>query len=57
LVDYPFKGQLELYLTKLNLGHRRLIEGNFKIVYRIEKVKIYVVDFFDGRDNPDKMKG
>lgn len=53
----PYKGQYELYLSKLNQGHRRLIEGNFKIVYRVEENVIYVVDFFDSRDNPEKMKG
>jgi Txe/YoeB family toxin of Txe-Axe toxin-antitoxin module len=53
----PYKGQYELYLAKLNQGHRRLIEGNFKIVYRIDENVIYVVDFFDSRDSPEKMKG
>lgn len=53
----PYKGQYELYLAKLNQGHRRLIEGNFKFVYRVEENVIYVVDFFDSRDNPEKMKG
>lgn len=53
----PYKGQYELYLAKLNQAHRRLIEGNFKIVYRIDENVIYVVDFFDSRDSPEKMKG
>ena len=57
LYRQPYKGQFELYLAKLNQGHRRLIEGNFKIVYRVEDNVIYVVDFFDSRDNPEKMKG
>ena len=53
----PHKGQYEPYLSKLKQGHRRLIEGNFKIVYRVEDNTIYVVDFFDSRDDPKKMKG
>ena len=53
----PYKGQYEPYLAKLKQGHRRLIEGNFKIVYRVENDNIYVVDFFDSRDNPSKMMG
>lgn len=53
----PHKGQYEPYLAKLKQGHRRLIEGNFKIVYRVENNTVYVVDFFDSRDNPSKMKG
>lgn len=53
----PYKGQYEPYLSRLKQGHRRLIEGNFKIVYRVEDNIIYVVDFFDSRDDPGKMKG
>ena len=53
----PYKGQYEPYLSKLKQGHKRLIEGNFKIVYRVEDNIIYVVDFFDSRDDPKKMKG
>jgi len=53
----PYKGQYEPYLAKLKQGHRRLIEGNFKIVYRVEDNVIYVVDFFDSRDDPKKMNG
>jgi Txe/YoeB family toxin of Txe-Axe toxin-antitoxin module len=53
----PYQGQYEPYLVKLKQGHRRLIEGNFKIVYRIEDDTVYVVDFFDSRENPSKMKG
>lgn len=55
LRDYPHKGQPEPYLIKLNQGHRRLIQGNFKIVYRIEKDIIYVVDFFDSHQEPNKL--
>lgn len=57
LSNQPYKGQHEPYLAKLKQGHRRLIEGNFKIVYRIEDNIIYVVDFFDSRDDHNKMKG
>jgi plasmid stabilization system protein ParE len=51
------KGQYEPYLKNLNKGHRRLIEGHFKIIYRIEGDYIYVTDFFDARQDPQKMKG
>ncbi|MDH5475730.1 MAG: hypothetical protein OEX22_08585 [Cyclobacteriaceae bacterium] len=57
LVSYPKGGQREEYLEHLNKNHRRLIEGHFKIIYRIEEKTIYVTDFFDTRQNPEKMKG
>ncbi len=56
LISNPEKGQLEEYLAHLNKNHRRLIEGNFKIIYRIEEKAIYVTDFFDTRQDPEKMK-
>jgi plasmid stabilization system protein ParE len=36
LLDNPKLGQEEEYLVHLGLGHRRLIEGNYKIIYRVQ---------------------
>jgi mRNA-degrading endonuclease RelE of RelBE toxin-antitoxin system len=52
----PFIGQQEEYLAHLNKGHRRLIEGNYKIIYRVQDDVIYVTDIFDSRQDPAKMK-
>jgi Txe/YoeB family toxin of Txe-Axe toxin-antitoxin module len=57
LSKYPFKGQKEVLLDYLNLEHRRIIEGNFKIIYKVDSDIIHVLDFFDTHRNPDKMKG
>ncbi len=57
LVHNPYSGQLEEHLIHLNLGHRRIIENNIKIIYRVVDNIIYVADFFDARQNPIKMKG
>lgn len=35
LIDQPFAGQKEEFLEDLNLEHRRIVEGNYKIIYRI----------------------
>lgn len=53
----PFIGQEEELLKELGLGHRRRVEGNYKIVYRISGKVIYVTDIFDSRQNPTKMSG
>ena len=37
LPESPYIGQLEPYLKKFNKNHRRLIQGNFKIIYRVEE--------------------
>ena len=41
----------------MNLGHRRVIVRNFKIVYRIMDDLVVVNDIFDSRRDPDRMKG
>jgi len=53
----PEKGQQEEYLLHLKEGHRRIIRGNFKIIYKIYKSNIYIIDFFDTRQSPEKMRG
>jgi len=53
----PEIGQIEEYLTDLNLGHRRIVEGNYKIIYKVEGKVVYVTDIFDTRRNPDTMMG
>ena len=53
----PKKGQREEYLNHLKEDHRRIIEGYFKIVYKIEGDVIYITDFFDTRQDTSKIKG
>lgn len=57
LTENPFIGQIEEHLEHLNKEHRRIIENNFKIIYRVEGNVIYVTDFFDTRQDPNKMNG
>lgn len=57
LVLQPLKGQKEPYLEHLGLDHRRLVEGHYKIIYRVVGEYIYITDIFDSRQDPDKMKG
>jgi plasmid stabilization system protein ParE len=52
----PLKGQEEPYLESFELGHRRLIEGHYKIIYRVVGENIYITDIFDSRQDPEKMK-
>ncbi len=53
LLDNKYLGQTEEYIE--GRKHRRLIEGNYKIIYRIEEQIIYITDVFDARQDPDKM--
>ncbi len=55
LKDNPNAGQIEEFLTDLSMKHRRIVEGNYKIIYRIHDETIYSTDIFDTRQNPKKM--
>ncbi|GAB1450379.1 hypothetical protein MASR2M47_04350 [Draconibacterium sp.] len=57
LLKQPFSGSKEPFLENLNLGHRRIIEGHYKIIYKVQNECIYVTDIFDSRQDPNKMKG
>lgn len=57
LAQFPFGGQKEPWLSHLKLGHRRMIVGHIKLVYRVEGEEVRIVDVFDSRQDPGKMKG
>ncbi|MCB8964436.1 MAG: type II toxin-antitoxin system RelE/ParE family toxin [Bacteroidales bacterium] len=57
LKEQPHLGQKEYLLEHLGLEHRRLIVGNYKIIYKLTSDYIYITDIFDTRQNPAKMKG
>ena len=49
-------GPFDEHLKPMNLEHRKLTEGNYKIVYRVEKAIICITDIFDTRQDPDWQK-
>ncbi len=56
LRTHPQLGQEEPSLKLLNLGHRYLVEGNYKIIYRLIDQEVFITDVFDTRQDPRKMK-
>ena len=56
LTKEPLIGQIEENLLDLKQGHRYLVEGNYKIIYRLVGNDIYITDIFDCRQNPQKIK-
>ena len=52
----PHAGQEEETLKELGMNHRRMVEGNYKIIYRLMDDIIYVTDIFDSRQAPSKAK-
>lgn len=55
LINNPESGQVEFHLEKLEQNHRYLLSGNYKVIYKIEKDRIFVNDVFDVRQNPNRM--
>jgi plasmid stabilization system protein ParE len=56
LAKDPLIGAIEENLQDLKQGHRYLVEGNYKVIYRIIQNNVYITDIFDCRQNPQKMK-
>jgi plasmid stabilization system protein ParE len=56
LLENPYIGQREEYLEHIGQSHRRVIEGHYKIIYKIEGEVIIITDIFDSRQDPSKMK-
>ena len=56
LLSRPRMGQREEYLEHMGQSHRRIIEGYYKIIYRVEGETIYITDIFDTRQDPARMK-
>ncbi|MBI9039740.1 MAG: type II toxin-antitoxin system RelE/ParE family toxin [Bacteroidales bacterium] len=52
LLKYPQSGQIEESLIILNEGHRYLVSGNYKIVYKKVNESILITDIFDSRQDP-----
>ena len=55
LSNHPDYGQIELTLQQLGEGHRYLVKGNYKIVYKEVEEGILITDVFDTRQDPRKI--
>ena len=55
LKEFPQLGQIEESLVELNMGHRYLVEDNYKIIYRIIEDHVLITNVFDTRQDPSKM--
>ena len=43
-------------MNQLEEGHRFIIRGNYKIIYKIQNKKIFITDIFDTRQDPESIK-
>lgn len=57
LIKQPEMGQLEDNPMVANRGYRYLVDGKYKIVYKVYSEKeILIATVFDTRQNPTKLK-
>jgi len=52
---FPEMGQEEELLKEKNKGFRYLVEGKYKIVYRVKEDTVRIELIFDTRQDPSKM--
>jgi plasmid stabilization system protein ParE len=56
LYNVPLAAPVELLLEDRPEGFRKLIKGNYKIIYHIEAEAVYVSTVFDCRCDPAKLR-
>ena len=52
---HPVSGPIEINLEKINEGHRYLVKGNYKIIYKEVPEGVLITDVFDTRQDPIKI--
>jgi plasmid stabilization system protein ParE len=56
LEKQPLSDSIEKLLLNLEEGHRYIIRGNYKIIYKIQNKKLFITDIFDTRQDPESIK-
>ena len=55
LKNNPYSGPVETNLTRLKKNHRYLVNGHYKLIYRVYDKQVIINDVFDTRQNPSKI--
>jgi plasmid stabilization system protein ParE len=55
IIKHPNSGQIEPLLTRFNEGHRYIVVGYYKIIYKQVQEGCLITDIFDSWQNPTKM--
>jgi plasmid stabilization system protein ParE len=56
LESFKHSAQKEELLKDRKDDYRSLVSGYFKVIYKVNPKEIYIVDVFDCRQYPDKIK-
>ncbi|TSA49884.1 MAG: type II toxin-antitoxin system RelE/ParE family toxin [Sphingobacteriales bacterium] len=55
LEKFPEAGQPDEFMKHHKKEYRRLVSGNYKIIYCIRENEVHISDVFDSRQNPEKQ--
>ena len=56
LKSFPQSGQIQEAFTKTEFQYHYIVEGNYKIIYRLSETGIIINAVFDTRRDPEKLK-
>lgn len=56
LVEFPEMGAVEEELSNAFITVRYLLEGHYKIYYRMDGSVVKILRVFDTRQNPDRLR-
>lgn len=57
LITHPYSGPEEVFLKAFGFNYRFLVVGNYKIIYSVTEIAVYIIQVFDARQDPYKMIG
>ncbi len=56
LVNHPRSGQREMALESAGREYRRVVVGNYKIIYSVDEEIVWIVDVWDCRMDPEVLR-
>ncbi len=56
LENFEYSAPMEALLKDRKEDYRSLVSGYFKVIYKVTPKEIYIVDVFDCRQYPEKIK-
>ena len=57
LITHPYSGQKEEGLQHLSDNYRYLVKDHYKTIYQVLEQRVVIIQVFDTRQDPSKMKG
>ncbi len=53
---FPMRYPLEPILAEESVQYRFTVKWNYKLIYTVEETQVFIVQIFDTRQSPEKLK-